>query len=325
MIAFPLSKEQDTIKNSQTKAKIPVEGKASAPAAVSRVQPVDSAYADTTAVCQRSSIADVTYYDQANPAFKVRIEGGNSSLLFFAENARIRSNERREALVKSLRNGEERSRASLQSDWSVLILLACLLLFTLVRTGSGKLKRSEKILQLNTKNDAVVHDTGGLFHWQSVVLNLISFFVLSLFCYKAADVNGMIPQSIKGLGFWGMCLGGLALAFTIRHAICLATGRMSGQTEAFNEYLAGIYQSYHIAAIILYVLVLLVSYTFLLPSQVFLIAGIATVGLMYLYRVIRLVIIFLKRNISIFYLILYLCALEILPVAVAIRYFTGLD
>jgi hypothetical protein len=45
---------------------------------------------------------------------------------------------------------------------------------------------------------------------------------------------------------------------------------------------------------------------------------------MYLIRVIRLIIIFLNRNISIFYLILYLCALEILPVLIVIKYFTGL-
>ena len=46
--------------------------------------------------------------------------------------------------------------------------------------------------------------------------------------------------------------------------------------------------------------------------------------LMYSIRVIRLLIIFLNRNISIFYLILYLCALEILPVLIVVKYFTGL-
>ena len=55
-----------------------------------------------------------------------------------------------------------------------------------------------------------------------------------------------------------------------------------------------------------------------------LIAGIIIIGLMYLIRVVRLLIIFLNRNISIFYLILYLCALEILPGLIIVKYFTGL-
>jgi len=41
-------------------------------------------------------------------------------------------------------------------------------------------------------------------------------------------------------------------------------------------------------------------------------------------RIIKLFSIFLNRNISILYLILYLCALELLPVVVLIKYFAGL-
>ena len=66
------------------------------------------------------------------------------------------------------------------------------------------------------------------------------------------------------------------------------------------------------------------SYTRILPVRDFVEAGIIVLGFMYLVRVIRLLIIFLNRNISIFYLILYLCALEILPVLIVVKYFTGL-
>jgi len=45
---------------------------------------------------------------------------------------------------------------------------------------------------------------------------------------------------------------------------------------------------------------------------------------LYLIRIIRLFLIFLKRSVSILYWILYLCALEFLPAAVTIKLAAGL-
>ncbi|MGD0753970.1 MAG: DUF4271 domain-containing protein, partial [Bacteroidales bacterium] len=98
----------------------------------------------------------------------------------------------------------------------------------------------------------------------------------------------------------------------------------SEEKEVFMKYLFGIYQSYRYGAIFLFVIIILMSYTRILPVRDYIISGIIVLGLMYLLRVIRLLIIFINRNISIFYLILYLCALEILPVLIVVKYFTGL-
>jgi len=111
---------------------------------------------------------------------------------------------------------------------------------------------------------------------------------------------------------------------TLRHALCLIIGNISDAKEVFNEYLIGIYQSYRYGSLILFVVIILLSYTTFLSVKVYFICGIFTLIILYLIRVIRLFIIFINRNISIFYLILYLCALEILPVVVLFKYFTGL-
>ncbi len=52
--------------------------------------------------------------------------------------------------------------------------------------------------------------------------------------------------------------------------------------------------------------------------------GIIVLGILYLIRVLRLFVIFINRNISILYLILYLCALEILPILISVKYISGL-
>jgi hypothetical protein len=99
---------------------------------------------------------------------------------------------------------------------------------------------------------------------------------------------------------------------------------MSGERDVFREYVIGVYQSYRISAMILLVIVVLLSYTILMPVKVYFTAGIIAFFIIYSIRVVRLLIIFINRKLSIFYLILYLCALEILPVGITVKYFTGL-
>jgi hypothetical protein len=173
------------------------------------------------------------------------------------------------------------------------------------------------------KNDPVSRNIGGLFNWQSTILNLISFFIIGLFVYSAATYYNFIPSDSKGILFWLISLGIVIIAITLRHIICLITGAVSGEEDAFREYLLGIYQSYRFGAFILFVMIILMSYTIIFPIGDYILSGIIILGLMYLLSVIRLFLIFLNRNISIFYLILYLCALEILPVLVAVKYYKG--
>jgi hypothetical protein len=155
-------------------------------------------------------------------------------------------------------------------------------------------------------------------------LNLSSFLIIGLFGYLAASYYEFIPLGFKGFIIWLIVLGIISSAITLRHIVCVITGSASGQREIFSQYLLSIYQSYRFGALFIFFIIILMAYTRILPVKVFIVSGIITMGMMYLIRILRLLIIFLNRNISIFYLILYLCALEILPVLIIAKYFTGL-
>jgi hypothetical protein len=172
-------------------------------------------------------------------------------------------------------------------------------------------------------NDPASRDIGGLFHWQSTIINFISFLVISLFAYSATEYYSLAPLNINGILLWLIILGIIMLAVTLRHIVSIMTGNVSGQNEAFREYLLAVYQSYRFSALFLFVFIIMASYTVFFSAATWYIMGILVLGLMYLIRLTRLLVIFLNRKISIFYLILYLCALEILPVLITIKYFTG--
>jgi hypothetical protein len=280
---------------------------------------------DTTSVCTRNIIADVTYYDFNSFVFRLGYGSYKKFPFVFIEKGRKKEMESRALLIKHLKTGMEMPAQPFHSDWRIIIILIVAILFSLIKaTVKNVLPDVTRFFMVKGKNDSVSRDIGGLFNWQSTILNLVSFFIIGLFAYSAASYYNFIPPDSKGIVFWLISLGIVISAITLRHIICLITGTVSGEEEAFREYLLGIYQSYRFGAFILFIVIILMSYTIIFPVRDYILSGIIIMGLVYLLSVIRLFLIFLNRNISIFYLILYLCALEILPVLVAVKYYKGL-
>ena len=182
----------------------------------------------------------------------------------------------------------------------------------------------ERFFLFRGVNNPSSRDIGGLFTLESTIKNLISFLILGLFGYSAASYYNIIPSAISGIIFWIISVIIIIAAVTLRHLVCLVTGAASGERELFTEYLLGIYQFYRFSAILIFVVIILISYSTIFPLESCFIAGAIVLGTLYLIRVIRLFIIFINKNISLFYLILYLCALEILPVVISVKYFSGL-
>jgi len=280
---------------------------------------------DTTSVCVRNSITDITFYDSNNVVSKKVLDSFNRFPFLFTEKTRQMQVEARASLIKYLKPGQDLPSQPFHDDWIIGIILIAAFLYSLIRTTSKSiLPWVTRFFLFRGINDPFSRDIAGLFHWQSTLLNLISFLIIGLFAYCAASYYNFIPSGISGIFFWLISLGIIISAVTLRHIVCVIAGNISGEKEVFREYLLGIYQSYRFSALFLFVLVILMSYTMLLPARGGIISGVTVLGIMYLIRVIRLLIIFLNRNISIFYLILYLCALEILPVVISVKYFTGL-
>lgn len=280
---------------------------------------------DTSLVCIRNSIADITFYDSSNVVTKIVSGAPNSfPVIFIEKNIKMQS-EVRASIIKHLKPGQDLPVKILHDDWIILIILVSAFLFLLIRTASkSMLPEVTRFFLFRGINVPSSRDVGGLFHWQSTILNLISFLIIGLFAFYAASYFNLIPVNIRGIVFWGISIFAIVSLVTLRHIVCEIIGNASGEKEVFREYLLGVYQFYKFSALFLLLNIILFSYTILLPLKEGIILGIIVLGIMYLIRVIRLFIIFINRNISIFYLILYLCALEILPVLVSVKYFSGL-
>jgi hypothetical protein len=282
-------------------------------------------FIDTASVSTRNTISDITFYDSTNFILKSVFDNrGTFPFLFIDQNNKIETGSRFQFTGK-LKDGVIFTEKSLNDDWIIIAIVCAAFLYSAIRAGLAKVFSDfSKFFLFRGIGDPSSRDTGALFHLNSTLLNLVSFANIALFIYCIAFSFDIIPSGSSGFKIWLATSGFVAGSVTARHIICFASGRISGETEAFAEYVVTIYHSYRYSALIMLVLVILISYTSFLPVNFLLYIGILMFVLLYLMRLIRLFFIFMKQNISILYLILYLCALEFLPVVVLIKFFTGL-
>jgi hypothetical protein len=183
---------------------------------------------DTTSVCTRNIIADVTYYDFNSFVFRLGYGSYKKFPFVFIEKGRKKEMESRALLIKHLKTGMEMPAQPFHSDWRIIIILIVAILFSLIKaTVKNVLPDVTRFFMVKGKNDSVSRDIGGLFNWQSTILNLVSFFIIGLFAYSAASYYNFIPPDSKGIVFWLISLGIVISAITLRHIICLITGTVS--------------------------------------------------------------------------------------------------
>jgi len=276
-------------------------------------------------LCSRNAIVDITYYNPDYIIGSIEFPGTNIFPFNFIEKTWQMQTEKKASVVKHLKPGQNMPRKLFHDDWSLGIILTSIILFSLIRATSRSVTPGiARFFLFRGTKDESSRDMMGMFQWQSTVLNLSSFLIIGLFVYFAVEYYKMIPPDLPGILFWLISLGTIIAAVTLRHLVCNITGILSGQEEVFRDYLHTVYQSYRFNALLFFVLIILMSYTSFLSDKTYFIIGALLFSSLYLIRILRLFIIFINRNISIFYLILYLCALEILPVLIITKYFSGL-
>jgi hypothetical protein len=280
---------------------------------------------DSLAIGRGSSIDDFTFYNTKNFITQINKTVVDRFPFTFIELDRSQQKEKKTSLMNHLKDGQEIPASSFHNDWIISVILMSAFIYAVIRTFSVNVFQGLlKFVFFRGINETVLHDLDGLFYWQSTLFNLASFLNISVFGYFMALHFDLIPYGISGIYFWIFSLVVIIAGLTIRHLLCLMVGNLSGEKETFRKYIVIIYQSYRLAGLISFVLVILITFTVILPEEIYFTTGYYLILTIYFIRVLRLLFIFINRHISIFYLILYLCALEILPVVILFKYFNGL-
>jgi hypothetical protein len=112
----------------------------------------------------------------------------------------------------------------------------------------------------------------------------------------------------------------LSVIYIAKTLIILFLGFIFDQSERAWEYVTEMYVFAHFLGMVLLPAALLVTYANEVNSRTIVEAVFAGIALLFVYRTIKMFILMTNKGLSMMYLFLYICALEILPFAVIVKY-----
>lgn len=201
----------------------------------------------------------------------------------------------------------------INSDWITVLFLLVTVLLATVRVSYSKylaylfqslVNYSTSFRMFREKNYTILH---GAFR-----LNIIFYLTFSFFLFQVLSLFKLELIDDK-LAFYAACLGIVVIYFFVKKMSYRILGSIFNGAFETNEYLFNMDNFNRSLGLTLFPVAALINYY---PSNnpVFIVfSGILVVGIFYAFLLQRGISIFLRKQFSLFYLFLYLCILEFVP------------
>lgn len=210
-------------------------------------------------------------------------------------------------------------------NWIVITLLVSLFTFSWMRMVYEKFIVQIAGAMVNYQVSLrLFRERNVLFRNISLALNFTFAVNFGLFIYFVVDFFGMgqvLPYKFLSMLAYTM---GVAVIYGLKSGVCKFIGYVFVVKDEFDEYIHNV-RLYN-KNIGLFLFPVIIVYPFIMDqAKPFVIyAGFLIIATLILLRIHRGFQIIMKKGASIFYLILYLCAIEILPVLLLIKFTASL-
>ena len=198
-------------------------------------------------------------------------------------------------------------------DWEIAVFILALVLL-----GSIRLFFNKYLGQL--LNSTVSYITASrMFRerslgtvYASLRLDIMFNIIAGVFIFHALQVFGIQLYPVDIISYL-VVLAGVFVYFGIKKTIYYIQGHISRTLPETLEFIYNMNVYNRVTGLFLLPLSLIVAFTPLVEPRWVIFAGLAIAGFLYLLLIFRGITILIRKHFSIFYLILYLCTLEILP------------
>ena len=198
------------------------------------------------------------------------------------------------------------------ADWMTLVFIVCLFIIAWIQTFYPK--RLQQIFRAAAQQHFVnqMEREGNLLRERITLgLGFIYYLLTSMFIFQLCSEYKFLPTGINNFTFTSIIFATILLYQLLKSLLVYLSGIIFNTSESARNYQLNTLLFNHIIGIVLFPVVVLAFYW---NSQVCLTFGIVSVSFILLYRLFRGVVIGLSnKNYNLFYLFLYLCTLEILP------------
>jgi len=219
-------------------------------------------------------------------------------------------------------DGVPRPPVTVSTDTGFILLSLSLLLITLLTVfGRRSILNGLSSISLRRHEESVPAGTSEVFSWPPVIRNLFTMINVGLFASTALLAPGLVDPGLFGgsPGLTAVLAASVLAALLLRHLTCMILAAATGIKILFREYVNVVYNIWFACSLFLFPLNGIILYAPLQNPLPFIIAGLIIMTIFLLMKALRLLSIFHGRRVSIFYFILYLCALEVLPVLVILK------
>ncbi|HAX96683.1 MAG TPA: hypothetical protein DCY35_09220 [Prolixibacteraceae bacterium] len=205
------------------------------------------------------------------------------------------------------------------NDWFTFVFLGSLVLLAIVRTSFGNylLNLFQSLVNYSTAS-RMFRERNAALTRGSLILNTFSYMIIGLFFFQVAQTFFAQPPLAK---FWLFLIiqGSVIVTVFSKKLIYLATGFVIENVSDTSEFLYHFDIHLKISGILLLPVVALAAWSPTGSPHNYMVAGLTIISILYIFLLWRGTIIFLKKQFSIFYLFLYLCTLEILPMLILLK------
>ena len=146
-----------------------------------------------------------------------------------------------------------------------------------------------------------------------------------LFLYNLSEFYNFKPFNYSGIHVFLLAVIVLLALILMRIMIMKTISVIFKRKELMSEFIFHFYLYNKILVLTLIPFLLLIPYTQGILQQISVYLGLTIVAIVYLYRFVRIILFLIKNVVFIFYLFLYLCVLELLPLIVIIKFMLSLE
>ncbi len=209
-----------------------------------------------------------------------------------------------------------------QQDWFTIVVFIAIALFASVRHAFGNYLANlfQSLLNYSTASRMFRERNVSLSQGE-IRLEIFSYFVFGLFFYQVAyHFNVNLP--FTGFLKYVSALVLVTLFLLVKKFIYLITGFIIENRQETGEFIYNINNHIRVMGILSLPIVALIAWAPVSTPYPLFITGLIIMSFLYLILLWRGMIIFLKKQFSIFYLFLYLCTLEIFPLLLVLKLIT---
>ncbi len=208
-------------------------------------------------------------------------------------------------------------------DWTFFLIIIGWVIFASLRFGFSKYVVQVFQSAFNySASSRLYRERGYSSNFGMFRLNLIFFLFLPLPVFLIARDHGVSLAGFSGIEFYLAVLVVVNAYFMIKILLYKILGSIFSKRETTGELIFNMMLYHNVLGLIL---LPIATVHYMVPefgiASLFIVPGLIVI--FYLMSITRSIYFALREGISIFYLILYLCALEILPVLLVVKVATG--